>query len=114
MALWRKGQSFQKVDMQIKTLSRIVSVARSYSTTTTAAAAASTLPQRKNLVGLSLDQLQHELETHVSDHRSFTGVQIWKHMYQQGSFCLSIMLSLLISIYAILNSIMFMPSFLYV
>lgn len=38
---------------------------------------------KKNIVGLSLQQLQHELAT-IPEARKYTAQQVWEHMYRRG------------------------------
>ncbi|KAJ8658674.1 23S rRNA methyltransferase [Lichtheimia ornata] len=38
---------------------------------------------KKNLIGLSLEQLQHELAT-IPEARKYTAQQVWEHMYRRG------------------------------
>lgn len=38
---------------------------------------------KKNLIGLSLPQLQHELAT-IPEARKYTAQQVWEHMYRRG------------------------------
>ncbi|KAL0091333.1 radical SAM enzyme, Cfr family [Phycomyces blakesleeanus] len=40
---------------------------------------------KKNLIGLSLEDLQKELTVNVKNSKKYTAAQLWHHMYRQGS-----------------------------
>ncbi|KAF7729883.1 hypothetical protein EC973_003617 [Apophysomyces ossiformis] len=42
------------------------------------------IPRKKNLIGLSFEEIQQELERNVTEAKKFTASQLWKHIYIQG------------------------------